>query len=93
MLKMLPGRSGSSGDEPRAPALPLSAAFVALVNTVMACVIAFGLELTPGQQAAITSTANSFVLFLVAASHAYRAYKSQLDKYERWSHLNGREDA
>lgn len=66
--------------------LPVSAAVVAFVNTALQLIVSFGLDLTTYQQAAITTTVNSFVLLVLSLSHAYRAH---LADSERWSHLNG----
>lgn len=68
--------------------IPISAAVVALANTLMTLVISFGLELSSAQQVSITATVNSFVVLIVSLSAVYRAH---LADQERWSHLNGNE--
>lgn len=74
-----------NGTKAMAP-VPIAVAVVAAFNSVLALVIAFGVNVTAGQQAEIQSTANALIMLLISLSHAYRAYRS--DK-ERWSHMNG----
>lgn len=76
------------------PVLPLSAAVVALVNAVVVCVTAFGLDLSVEQQASISTVTNASVIVVLAFSHWYRAQRHEKERLrsERWSHLNNGED-
>lgn len=72
----------------RATDFALGATIVAAVNSVLALVISFGVNLTASQQVEIAQVVNALVLLVVAASHAYGQLTAERS---RWTHLNGPE--
>lgn len=60
-------------NHPNVPLLPISVAILAVINTSLTLLIAFGLELSAEQQSAILATVNSLVVLIVALSHARRS--------------------
>lgn len=72
----------------RATNYSLGAAFVALVNAILQTLIAFGLDLTAEQSAAIGVVVNAFLIFGIALTHVYLSITAER---ERWTHLNGPE--
>lgn len=52
------------------PVVPVAVAVLAAVNSGLACALAFGVELSAEQSAAIQSTVNAFLVLAVSMSHA-----------------------
>ena len=55
------------------PAMPLTVAILATVNSLMALLTAFGFDLSEAQRVAIEGTTNTVMILVIAVSHAIRA--------------------